>query len=81
MDLQLIEGSNHSQKEARTVLHNNIHIKSLEKYLKKNQSNNPQSVILGDVKDITQEVLRLVYQMNGFGENRFSVIATVLDQF
>ena len=80
INLQLMQGSDHSQEDARTALRNNIHVKSLQKYLNKYQSNNPRSMILGNVKDVTKEALRLIYKMNRFGEERFSIISTVLDQ-
>ena len=37
-------------------------------------------MVFGNVKDVTKEALRLIYDMNGFSEERFSIIATVLDQ-
>ena len=80
IDLKLIQRSGHSQQDARTALLNNIHVKSLQKYLNKYQSNNPRSMVFGNVKDVTKEALRLIYDMNGFSEERFSIIATVLDQ-
>ena len=79
IDLKLIQRSGHSQKDARTALLNNIHVKSLQKYLNKYQSNNPRSMVFGNVKDVTKEALRFIYEMNGFSEERFSIIATVLN--
>ena len=79
ISLQLMEIADHSKADARTALRNNIHIKSLEKYLKKHQSSTQQSMIFGNANDITQEVLKLVYKKNGFGEDRFTIISSLID--
>ena len=79
ISLQLMEIADHSKADARTALRNNIHIKSLEKYLKKHQSSTQQSMIFGNANDITQEVLKLVYKKNGFGEDRLTIISSLID--
>lgn len=79
ISLQLIKASGHSSADMRIVMLNNVHVDSLIKYLNKYLASEPANNVLGRVTDITAEVLREIYEQNGYGEDQFTVISEVLE--